>query len=161
MPEMKEYNNPGYAKKGEIFILKKQKTFLRRCAMKLSEYFEKTKGYGVLSTADSEGHVDAARYSLPIFEDDETVIFIMFDHLTHANIRVNPFASFLFIEEGTRGSKGKRLSLKKYREDSDVTTIDRLFKEKNIDKKYRSLSKFIVYFKIEKTRNLAENVPPQ
>ena len=129
--------------------------------MRLSEYFEKTKGYGVLSTADSEGRVDATLYSMPIFEDDETVIFIMFDHLTHKNIQANPFASYLFIEEGTKGFKGKRLSLKKYREDSNGTTIDRLFKEKNIDKRYRSLSKFIVYFKIEKTRNLAENVPPQ
>ncbi len=129
--------------------------------MKLNEYFEKTKGYGVLSTADSEGHVDATLYSLPIFEDDETVIFIMFDHLTHKNIKANPFASFLFIEEGTKGSKGKRLSLKKYREDSNGATIDRLFKEKNIDKKYRTLSKFIVYFKIEITRDLAENWPPR
>jgi len=128
--------------------------------MRLSEYFEKTKGYGVLSTADSEGRVDATLYSMPIFEDDETVIFIMFDHLTHKNIQANPFASYLFIEEGTKGFKGKRLSLKKYREDSNGTTIDRLFKEKNIDKRYRSLSKFIVYFKIEKTRNLAESWPP-
>jgi hypothetical protein len=139
--------------------LKNQETFLRRIAMKMSEYFENTKGYGVLSTADSEGHVDATFYSLPICEDEETVTFIMFDHLTHKNIQANPFASFLFIEEGTKGLKGKRLSLKKYREDSDSTVIDRFFKEKNIDKKYRSQSKFIVYFKIEKIRDLAEDWP--
>ncbi len=128
-------------------------------AAKLSEYFRKTNGFGVLSTADSEGHVDATLYSMPIFEDEETVMFIMFDHLTHKNIQANPFASYVFFEEGTRGFNGKRLSLKMYREDSSNPAIDRLFKEKSIDKRYRSLSKSIVYFKIEKVRELSENWP--
>jgi hypothetical protein len=135
------------------------KIFLKDMAMKLSEYFGKTDGFGVLSTADSEGHVDATLYSLPIFEDEETVIFIMFDHLTHKNIQANPFASYVFFEEGTKGFKGKRLSLKKYREDSSNTAIDRLFKEKSIDRKYRPLSKSIVYFNVEKIRELSEDWP--
>jgi hypothetical protein len=33
--------------------------------MKLKEYFENTRGTGVLSTADNEGKVDAAIYSRP------------------------------------------------------------------------------------------------
>jgi hypothetical protein len=127
--------------------------------MKPSEYFKTTNGVGVLSTSDSEGHIDATLYALPVFEDEETVIFIMFDHLTYKNIQANPFASYLFIEQGVTGYKGKRLSLKKYREDSDSSAIDRFFKEKNIDTKYRSLAKFIVHFKIEKIRDLAEEWP--
>ncbi len=127
--------------------------------MKLTEYFEKTNGYCVLSTADSEGRVDAALYSRPFFDDEESLKFIMFDRLTHQNLQSNPYASYLFIEEGSKGLKGKRLYLKKYREDSDSAAIDKIFKEKNIDKRYRLEAKFIVYFKIEKIRDLVEDWP--
>jgi protein associated with RNAse G/E len=127
--------------------------------MKLNEYFEKTKGYCVLSTANSAGRVDAALYSRPFFQDEETVKFIMYDRLTHQNLQSNPFASYLFIETDVAAFKGKRLYLKKYREDSDSAAIDKLFKEKNIDMKYRPLSKFIVYFRIENIRDLVEDWP--
>ena len=33
--------------------------------MELKEYFESAKGVGILATADSKGHVDAAVYSRP------------------------------------------------------------------------------------------------
>lgn len=122
--------------------------------MKLSEYFNNAKGYFVLSTADREGHVDSALYSRPFFEDEETVKFIMYDRLTHQNLQSNPFASFLFIESESKDFKGKRLALKRYREEADSAAIDKLFKERNIDPKYRPDSKFIVYFKIENVREL-------
>ncbi len=35
--------------------------------MNLSDYFDNTKGYGVLATADSSGKVDAAVYARPHF----------------------------------------------------------------------------------------------
>jgi hypothetical protein len=35
--------------------------------MKLSEYFEKTKGRGVIATADSKGKVASAVYGRPHF----------------------------------------------------------------------------------------------
>jgi hypothetical protein len=41
--------------------------------MNLKEYFENTKGVGVLSTADSSGKVNAAIYGRPHFVDDATV----------------------------------------------------------------------------------------
>ena len=44
--------------------------------MKLSEYFEKNKGIGVLSTADSSGKVNAAIYGRPHFMDEETVALL-------------------------------------------------------------------------------------
>jgi hypothetical protein len=34
------------------------------------EYFEKTKGHGVLATADGEGRVDAAVYARPHLTDE-------------------------------------------------------------------------------------------
>ena len=67
--------------------------------MSLGEYFEKTKGLGVLATADSKGKVDAAIYSRPHVMDDETVAFIMADRLTHNNLQSNPHAAYLFKEE--------------------------------------------------------------
>ena len=49
-------------------------------SMKLSEYFEKAQGIGVLATTDASGQVNQAIYSRPHFpdeEDDETCSFIM------------------------------------------------------------------------------------
>ena len=79
--------------------------------MRLSEYFDKAEGVGVLATADAAGKVNVAMYSRPHFlapGDDETVAFIMADRLSYANVQVNPHASYLFIEEG-EGYVGTRL----------------------------------------------------
>ena len=81
----------------------------------LKEYFESTKGSGVLATADSGGEVDAAIYSRPHFVEEGTLAFIMRDRLTHHNLQSNPHATFLFMEDG-QGYNGKRLFLKKVRE---------------------------------------------
>jgi hypothetical protein len=73
--------------------------------MKLSEYFEKTQGIGVLATTDASGRVNQALYSRPHFPDDdddgdESCSFIMSNRLSHDNVRHNPSASYLFIEKG-------------------------------------------------------------
>lgn len=90
--------------------------------MELKEYFESTEGFGVLSTADENGKVNAAVYTKPHVIDDEHVAFIMGDKLTHANTQKNPHAVFLFREEGP-GYKGKRLYLKKESESNDQELI--------------------------------------
>jgi hypothetical protein len=90
--------------------------------MELKEYFESTNGTGVLSTADSEGKVDAAVYARPHILDDGSAAFIMLDRLTHHNLQSNPHAAYLFIEEGPgyRGlqtnSRGSALRLKRIRQ---------------------------------------------
>jgi len=68
--------------------------------MKLSEYFDKADGFGVLSTADQSGKVDAAIYGRPHFMDEETVAFIAADKLTHANLQVNPHAVYISKKRG-------------------------------------------------------------
>ena len=123
--------------------------------MKLREYFEKTKGYGVLATADSKGKVDVAAYSKPFFEGEDTVGFAMYDRLTHTNLQGNPSAAYLFVERD-KENEGKRLYLKKTREDSDGKKIDEFFKKFKVQEKYRSATKFIVYFKVEKILPLVE-----
>jgi len=62
--------------------------------MNLSEYFEKTKGTGVLATADTTGEVDAAIYARPHFVDEQTIAFIMADRLSHRNLQSNPHATY-------------------------------------------------------------------
>lgn len=90
--------------------------------MDLKDYFENTEGMGVLSTADREGHVDAALYGRPHVQDDGTVALIMRPRLSYANLQSNPKAAYLFIEKGA-GYKGKRLYLEKVREEADPDKV--------------------------------------
>ena len=118
--------------------------------MKLSEYFETNKGIGVLSTADHSGKVNAAIYGRPHFMDEETVAFIAADRLTHANLQTNPHAVYLFKEDGRY--EGRRLYLTKTREEKDSPLIDEISrrKYKEIEGKYKTEPKFLIYFKVDK-----------
>ncbi|HPA15870.1 MAG TPA: pyridoxamine 5'-phosphate oxidase family protein [Desulfobacterales bacterium] len=119
--------------------------------MILKEYFEKAKGTGVLSTADTSGNVDAAFYSKPYFEDEETVSFIMLDRLTHTNLQSNPKAVYLFKKEGEEFI-GKRLFLIKIKEEEDEDKINELMKTyyPAWHDRYKDEKKFQVFFKITK-----------
>jgi hypothetical protein len=112
----------------------------------LQEYFEKTKGTGVLATADSKGKVDAAIYSHPHFLEEGTLAFIMRDRLTHHNLQSNPSATFLFIEEGP-GYKGKRLFLRKVREENNPDLIRKIKRRKYTDENQEPM--YLVYFAID------------
>lgn len=114
--------------------------------MRLSEYFEKRTGYGVLATADSQGKVDIALYARPHFMDEETVAFIMSDRLTHKNLMANPHAAYLFMESGKK-SVGKRLYLKKMKEEKNSPVIDALRRRK-IPPTHGT--RYLVYFHIDK-----------
>lgn len=114
--------------------------------MTLKDYFETTKGLGVLATADSQGNVDLAVYSRPHVMDDGTLAFIMADRLTHKNLQSNPKAAFLFAEEGG-GYTGKRLFLTKVKEDENRELIDKLSRKKYDDPDKK---KYLVYFKLDK-----------
>jgi hypothetical protein len=118
--------------------------------MKLSEYFEQAKGIGVLATADKGGRVNAALYARPHFMEDGSITFIMADRLSHENLQTNPYASYLFIEEGQR-SVGKRLYLQKIKEEQNSELIDSLRRRgKYGDREYSEKKRFLVYFNIEK-----------
>ncbi|MHC4558179.1 MAG: pyridoxamine 5'-phosphate oxidase family protein, partial [Planctomycetota bacterium] len=60
--------------------------------MDLREYFETAEGTGILSTADSDGNVDLAIYARPHMVDDETIVLVMSDKLSHTNLQTNPKA---------------------------------------------------------------------
>ena len=115
--------------------------------MNLKKYFEKTKGSGVLATADSDGKVDAAVYARPHFMEDDTIAMIMRDRLSHHNLQSNAHAAYLFHEDGP-GYKGKRLFLTKLREEHDTELIKSLRRRQYIDEKDEA--RFVVFFQIDK-----------
>jgi hypothetical protein len=115
--------------------------------MELKDYFENTKGTGVMATADGDGKVDAAIYARPHFMEDGTLAFIMRDRLTHHNLQSNGSATFLFIEDGP-GYKGKRLFLTKVREEQDSELLFSLRRRQYPNDKGEA--KFLVFFKLEK-----------
>ena len=118
--------------------------------MKFGDYFENASGVGVLSTADDTGKVNAAIYGRPHFMDEHTVAFIASDRLTHANLKKNPSATYLFKED--RSYKGFRLYLTKTHEEKDSPLIEniRRKKYKGIGRKDNKESKFLIYFKVDK-----------
>jgi hypothetical protein len=119
-------------------------------AKTLKQYFETAAGTGVLSTADAGGKVDAAIYSTPHVMDDGTVAFIMRERLTHENLKSNPYAAYLFMEDAP-GHKGIRIFLKKTREDDNaelIASMTRRHLSPELDA--QKGPKHLVYFAVEK-----------
>lgn len=126
--------------------------------MKLSEYFEQTKGVGVLATTDLAGQVNQAIYARPLFlnkDDDGTCSFVMAKRLTHDNVGHNPSASYLFIEEG-KEFVGKRLSLVVIEEETDSDKIKAIRRHNRLPISEEE-SKYLVHFHIEGVRPLLGN----
>ena len=115
--------------------------------MSLKEYFESTKGLGVLATADGDGKVDAAVYATPHCMEDGTVAFIMRDRLTHANLQSNPHAAYLFKEDGD-AFEGKRLFLTKTAEEKNTDRLKALQRRAYSDDD--QVDRFLVFFQVDK-----------
>jgi len=115
--------------------------------MNLKEYFDTSRGVGVLSTADGDGHVDAAIYGRPHFMEDGTLAFVMRDRLSHHNLQSNPHATYLFKEEGS-GYKGKRLFMSKLREEQNTELLETLRRKKGVYG--NGADRFLVFFKLDK-----------
>lgn len=121
----------------------------------LQEYFGKASGTGILATADSAGRVDAAIYSKPYFPDDDHVAFIMAETRSYDNIESNPFAVYLFTES-VEENKGRRLYLKKVKEEKDSQRINEVMRKiyPPGEHKYQAQAKSLVYFKVDEVRPL-------
>ncbi len=124
--------------------------------MSLGEYFENVEGIGILSTADAEGNVDSAIYARPHIVDEDTVAFIMGDHLSHSNIESNPHATYLFIEQGqgAEGYNGLRLYLTKTGEETDPQKVEAMRRKERKEDSYAGKKKFLVQFKVDQARRL-------
>jgi len=119
--------------------------------MKLSEYFEKAKGRGVIATSDSKGKVGTAVYGRPHFINEKTVAFIMADRLMHKNLQSNPYAAYLFMEAKDK-YVGKRLYLRKIKEEKDSSLIDEIRRRESCPAYavYKDIIRYLVYFRIDK-----------
>jgi hypothetical protein len=117
--------------------------------MTLKAYFDQAKGFGVMSTSDAEGGVDAAVYSRPHIMEDGSMAFIMNDRLSHQYLQSNGHAAYLFKENGP-GFKGKRFFLTKIGEEQDSDLLKQLRRRTYSDKTPYHGPKFLVFFKIEK-----------
>lgn len=127
--------------------------------MDMKEYLESTAGRGVLSTAASDGRVDAAIYSVPHVLEDGVVAFLMRDRLSHRNIQENPHATFLFMAEGP-GSHGVRLFLKKIKEETDPAAIKSLMRRHLSPEEDQARGQtFLVSFAVEKILPLIGDDP--
>ena len=129
--------------------------------MSLREYFAQAKGMGVLATANDQGQVDAAIYARPHVIDEETVAFIMRERLSHENLKTNPQAAYLFVEEGP-GYKGKRLYLIKRQEETNQELIEKLRRRTPgaIDPRDDG-NKYLVFFHMDRERPLVGDTPPE
>lgn len=127
--------------------------------MKLSEYFEKKQGSGVMAAGDSEGKVAIAVYAKPHFINEKTVAFIMADRLIHKNLESNSHCAYLFMESN-KEYEGKRLYLTKMKEEEDGKLIDEMLRKGvcPVDEGYAKGKRYLVYFKIDKVLPLS--LPP-
>lgn len=118
--------------------------------MTLKDYFERSTGICILSSADQGGKVTTAIYSSPSVMEDGTVCFIMRERLTYRNILENPHAACMYIEHG-RGYQGIRLFLAKVREDNDPELIARMTRRNLTPEEDRSKGpKHLVIFRVDK-----------
>lgn len=115
--------------------------------MELKQYFEDLKGVGVLATADDKGVVDVAVYAKPFIIDEKTVALIMLKKLNYLNLQANPYAAYIFVDEKYQG---KRLYLKKIKEENDQDKINPLLKHKYNDEETLKKDKALVYFELVK-----------
>jgi hypothetical protein len=117
--------------------------------MSLSDYFETVQGRGILATADSDGMVDLAIYAKPHVIDETTIAFVMRERLTHQNLKSNPHAAYMFIEQG-EGYTGKRLYLTKIREETNTSLVEMLRrKQPEICSLYDDSNKYLVHFQVD------------
>jgi hypothetical protein len=121
--------------------------------MDITEYFKSVKGIGILATSDSSGNVDIAMYQKPSVLDEQTVVLVMLQRQSFANIRSNPKAALLFIEEEKLA--GKRLYLKMVDEKAEPERIKKL--KQNHPTIFQPVAnKHVVTFHIENVRELSD-----
>jgi len=127
---------------------------------------ETVKGYlaqspriNVLSTSSNRGEANLALFGSPVLSDDSTVMILLSENRTYANLVENPRAALLVIMPGTSGmqTEGCRLYLKvKTIEDSGpaLDTMKAAIKAKVGNA--ADLLRHLVVFDVEDTRPLVD-----
>ncbi len=117
--------------------------------MNLSDYFENVQGLGILATSDSDGMVDIAVYSRPHVVDETMVAFVMKERLSHRNLKSNPHAAYMFVEQGG-GHVGKRLYLTMIREETNTSLVEEFRrKQPAMYPAGDDSNKYLVFFQVD------------
>lgn len=114
--------------------------------MDLAEYFENRRGFGVFSTADRRGVVNAAVYGRPHVLENGELVFVMRNRLSLNNLRENPYAHYLFHEQA-EGYEGVRLKLELIRYVQDKTLYDKYSRSRR-DKSQDSEQSYVAFFRM-------------
>ena len=115
----------------------------------LQEYFENTRGLGILSTTDTDGAVNAAVYSRPHVMDDGTLAVVMNDRLSHQNVLATHTAHYLY-RENSPGYHGKRIAMTMVREEEDTDLLYDLCRRCEIDDEHPDKRRFLVFFRVDR-----------
>jgi hypothetical protein len=121
--------------------------------MSLANYFDNVEGIGVLGTADAAGKVDLALYAKPQVLDEDTVVFVMEDGLSHDNLKSNPHAAYLFTEQA-EGYNGLRMYLTTITEETDPRKIEAIRRRETHAEDFVPTEGFLVHFKVDEVRRL-------
>ncbi len=121
--------------------------------MGLAEYFATIKGTGILATSDSHGNVDIAIYARPYIIDEKTIAFSMLERLSFKNVRSNPKAAYMFIEQ-SEGYVGRRLYLTMTGEEKDPERIEAIKQLHSRSFGKQQTIRHLVYFSVDKVRPL-------
>ncbi len=93
--------------------------------------------------------MNAAIYARPHFMEDGTLAFVMRDRLTHSNLQGNSYAHYIFMENGP-GYQGKRLYLKKVREERETELLYKLKRRDNSGEEDDKEDMFLVFFELDR-----------
>lgn len=107
----------------------------------------------MLAIADQAGNINGAVYSKPCFIDEENVVFLMAERLTHSNVGANPHTCYVFVESG-EGYHGKRLYLTKTKEEPNSELVGQVCERCDYSLYGGLLTGNAVYFHIDKVIQL-------
>jgi hypothetical protein len=137
-----------------MIFIRQPDIFWELLGMNLSDYFENTQGLGILATANEDGMVDLAIYAKPHVIDETTITFIMRERMSRQNLKSNPQAAYMFVEQGKEYA-GKRLYLTRIREESNTSVVEMFRKQQpEICSPEDDSNKYLVHFRIDDIRPL-------
>ncbi len=99
--------------------------------------------------------MDLAIYGRPQVLDEETVVFLMGDHLSHRNVAANPHAAYLFLEDA-QGYNGLRMHLTKTLEETDPRKIEAIRRGSRVAEDFAATEGFLVQFRVDEVRPLVK-----
>jgi len=104
-----------------------------------------------MASADATGKTNIAIYARPRVLDDGRVALLLANRLTLSNLRSNPHAAYLFIENGP-GYRGIRLYLEVVGEERAPEKVRAMLRNPMHKRAGEDLT--VVYFKVERVLSL-------